>query len=325
MGIAFATPYRPPLPAVSPWTRAAMTWTAKGVTWPITSPASGVFLMQGVRGLGSIATDRHSTASPAVAGSKHEGTSVLDREVFWPLHIFNDGGSQAWMERDRAFWKGMDPDDVGVWEITHPDGAKRSIALRFRSDGDHTVTYDPFRYGWQTYGITLMADDPFWRGDPVVRSWKNPEYQPFFDPDGPQLFNIGSSSDIQTATIDNPGDVESYAQWFVDQGATSASVGVGGLIVDVPFPVPAGKCLVIDSEPDNIGATMYTIAAGAAEMKPSDRVIGVHLTNPVDKSPDLGEADFAPIPAGAKVRLSMTLEGPGSVEARLPTLYRRPW
>ena len=82
MGIGYATPYRPPAPAVSPWKGALMTWTAKGVTWPLTDPASGMFLMPGVRGLGSVTTDRHATASPAVAGSRHEGISVLDRGAF---------------------------------------------------------------------------------------------------------------------------------------------------------------------------------------------------------------------------------------------------
>jgi len=77
MGISYAIPYRPPAPKASPWTRLRMTWTAKGVTWPLTSPASGLFLMPGIRGLGTVSTERHSTTSPAVAGSKHEGISVL--------------------------------------------------------------------------------------------------------------------------------------------------------------------------------------------------------------------------------------------------------
>jgi len=331
MGISYAIPYRPPAPKASPWTRLRMTWTAKGVTWPLTSPASGMFLMPGVRGMGAVSTERHSTASPAVAGSRHEGTSILDREVFWPIHIFSDkrlddeAGSLAWMERDRAFWRGMDPDDTGVWEITLPDSTKRRLLLRFRDDGDHTFTTDPMRHGWQSYGLKFVAERPFWEGDPVVRSWKNGEYQPFFEQNGPHLFNIGSGAEISEATIDNLGDVESYARWFIDGETTEASVGVNGLVVEVPFDVPLGKCLVIDSDPDLIGATMYDIAPGAEGMKPSERVIGVDMVNPVDRSADLGEADFAPIPPGASVPLSLSLAGTGAVEALLPSLYRRAW
>ncbi|MFS2090554.1 hypothetical protein [Paenarthrobacter nicotinovorans] len=219
----------------------------------------------------------------------------------------------------------MDPDDTGVWEITLPDSTKRRLLLRFRDDGDHTFTHDPMRHGWQSYGLKFVAERPFWEGDPVVRSWKNGEYQPFFEQNGPHLFNIGSGAEISEATIDNLGDVESYARWFIDGETTEAAVGVNGLVVEVPFDVPLGKCLVIDSDPDLIGATMYDIAPGAEGMKPSERVIGVDMVNPVDRSADLGEADFAPIPPGASVPLSLSLAGTGAVEALLPSLYRRAW
>jgi hypothetical protein len=228
------------------------------------------------------------------------------------------------MERDRAFWSTMDPEDTGVWTIIHPDGKHRSLRLRFVDDGDHTRKTNPLRIGWETYGIHLVAEQPFYEGDPVVRSWKNSTYQPFFDPTGPQLVNIGSGADTSTAVIDNPGDVESYPRWFIDD-ATTASVGVDGVVVNVPFAVPFGKSLVIESDPDLIGATLYDITVAGMDLKPSDREVGVHLINPVDKSPDLGEADFAPIPAGQSVPLSLTLAGSGAVEVQLPTRYRRPW
>jgi hypothetical protein len=179
--------------------------------------------------------------------------------------------------------------------------------------------------GWDDYGITLVAEQPFWVGEPVVKSFLGqvpPE--PFFEPDGPQVVNIATSYNAANATIDNPGDVESYPRWYVDGETTAASVGVDGFVVDVPFTVPAGHCLVIESDPDLIGATLYEIAAGAPG-KPAERVIGVDLINPVDKSAELGEADFAPIPPGSQVPLSMVITGPGKVECLLPTLYRRPW
>jgi hypothetical protein len=180
--------------------------------------------------------------------------------------------------------------------------------------------------GWDSYGITLVAEQPFWTGDPVVKSFAPPpEPLPFFDPTGPQIVNIGSSYSVENATMDNPGDVASYPRWYVDGETTAASVGIGDTIVDVPFTVPAGTCLVIDSDPDLIGATLYEITVEGIGMKPSDRVIGTHLINPVDKTAQLGEADFAPIPAGSQVPLSLTLAGSGVVEVQLPTLYRRPW
>ena len=304
-----------------------MTWTAKGVTWPLTDRSTGIFLRPGVRGLGTTTTERHSSTSPAVAGSRHEGVSVLDREVVWPVKVYSPDGSTAWMLRDRAFWQGMDPEDTGVWEITHPDGAKRSIRLRFLNDGDHARQKNPLRNGWDVYLITLTAEQPYWVGEPEVQSFKAPPPpEPFFEPDGPALVNIASGYSVEDAAIDNLGDVESYPRWFIDGETTAASVGVGGVVVEVPFTVPSGKCLVIESDPSlELGATMYDITASGAGKKPSARVLGVDLINPVDKTTDLGEADFAPIPAGQQVPLSLTLTGEGVVECLLPSLYRRPW
>lgn len=304
-----------------------MTWTAKGITWPLTDRGTGIFLRPGVRGLGTITSSRLTSESPAVAGSRYEGLSVLDREVFWPLRIYCPDGSIAWMLRDRAFWSGMDPDDTGVWEITHPDGAKRSLRLRFLNDGDHTRAKNPMRLGWDNYNITLTAEQPYWEGAPEVQSFKAPPPpEPFFEPDGPHLINISSGYSVEDAAIDNFGDVESYPRWFIDGEVTAAAVGVGGVVVNVPFTVPYGQCLVIESDPSlELGATLYDITVTGAGKKPSARIIGTDLINPVDKTTDLGEADFAPIPAGQQVPLSLTLTGSGVVECLLPSLYRRPW
>jgi len=246
--------------------------------------------------------------------------------VFWPVHIYSDGGSIEWMLRDRAFWSTMDPEDIGVWTVTHPDGNHRSLRLRFVSDGDKVRDHDPMKRGWDSYGITLVAEQPFWEGPPEVRSFAGQAPPlPFFEPTGPQVVNIASAYSVANASMDNPGDVESYPRWFIEGPADTASVGVGSQVVDVPFAVDEGQSLVIESDPDLIGATLYDIAPGSEGKKPSDRVVGVDLVNPVDKTPDLGEADFAAIPAGTAVPLSLTLVGLGKVEAQLPTLYRRPW
>lgn len=333
MGIRYAVPEIPPGDPAPAWSGMPMTWTAKGVTWPLTDRSTGVFLRPGVRGLGTISTERHFSTSPAVPGSRYEGTSVEDREVFWPLRIYSNQGSTEWMLRDRAFWQGMDPEDTGIWEITHPDGAKRSLRLRFVDDGNHARTKNPLRNGWDNYNITLVAEQPYWVGEPEVQAFKAPPPpEPFFEPTGPHLLNLISGYSVEDAAIDNLGDVESYARWFIDGEVTYAEVGVGGVVVVVPFTTPAGKCLVIESDPALVlGAIQYDISPEQLALdpkdrkKPSARIIGVDLINPVDKTTALGEVDFAPIPAGRQVPLSLALTGSGVVECLLPSLYRRPW
>ena len=324
--VVYGSPYVPPAPLPPAWSGLPMSWTAKGVEWSLSDPKSGIILLPGVRGLGSVAVERHATVSPAAAGSRYEGTSVLDREVFWPIHIYSDSSSVDWVLRDRAFWAGMDPQDTGVWRVTHPDGRHRSLRLRFVSDGDHSTSGDPTQRGWDTYAVTLVAEQPFWVGEPVVKSFSaDPAPEPFFEPNGPQVVNIAPGYSVSNAVMDNPGDVESYPRWYVQGPVTSACVGVGGVVVDVPFAVPEWKTLVIESDPDLLGATMYDVTVHGAAKKPSERVIGVDLVNPVDMTAALGAADFAAIPAGDAVPLSLTLLGAGKVEALLPTQYRRAW
>lgn len=329
--VVYGAPYMPPAPEPPTFSAVRMTWTAKGSVWDLTDPSTGLCLLSQIRGLGTPKYTRYSITSPATPGSQFRGVSVADREVFWPLHIWHDDSSLGWMDRDRAFWATMDPYETGTWTAHLPTGEKRTLQLRFIDDSDHAPEVDPILRGWDTYGINLIAEQPYWEGDPVVRSWKTSTPLTFFDPTGPQLVNINSGHTMDAATLDNPGDAASYPRWFIDGQASSGTVGVNGVTVNIPFAIDSGKCLVIESDPDLIGATLYDISPDqlalpeAQRKKPSARIIGVDLINPVDKTPDLGEADFAAVPAGSSVPLSLSVTGGGSIEVLLPTRYRRAW
>lgn len=325
--IVLGLPYAPPSIPSPAWGGMSMLWTGwDGTEWAVSDSRSGVVLMAGVRGLTLPPSQRVVDTSPARAGSRHQGSITAEREVFWPVKVFHGDGSLAWVERDRAFRKTLDPDKPGVWSVTQPSGETRRLTCYFDNEGSQSFDTIPSLIGWARYGIYLAAEQPYWVGDPVVKSFAGPVApEPFFEPDGPQIVNIASGYSVENAKMDNPGDVESYPRWYIDGPSTTASVGVGGVVVDVPFAVAAGQTLVIESDPDMIGATLYDIAPGSEGLKPSDRVIGVDLVNGVDKTADLGEADFAPIPAGTQVPLTLTLVGSGKVEALLPTLWRAAW
>lgn len=325
--VAYGLPFAPPTTPAPVWAPMTMTWTGwDGSEWAISDSRSGVVLMAGTRGLTMPPSQRVTSSSPARPGTKHEGSTTGEREVFWPLKVFHGDGSLAWIERDRAFRKTLDPDKPGVWSVTQPSGETRRLTCYFDNEGNQAFDTIPSLIGWARYGIYLAAEQPYWVGDPVVKSFAGTAPpDPFFEPDGPQIVNIAPGYSVSNAVMDNPGDVESYPRWYIEGPATAATVGVGGVVVDVPFTVDEGKTLVIESDPDLIGATLYDIAASGEDKKPSERVIGVDLINPVDKTPDLGPADFAAIPAGKSVPLSLTLSGLGKVEAYLPTLWRAAW
>lgn len=303
-----------------------MTWTGwDGSVWDLANRASGVFLLSGVRGMGLPTGKRFRDQSPSSHGSQHQGFWWDEREVAWPIKTWHETGRQ-FVERDRAFFKTLHPGKVGRWTVTMPGGASRYLDLRLEpSKSDDGIDLLPTLFGWAKYLIYLVADQPFWVGQASVRSFKAPTSpEPFFEPTGPHLFNIGQGFTLANAAIDNLGDEKSYPKWFLDNGIEAGAwVGVGVLKVHVPFAVPEGKCLVIDSDPRAIGATMYDVVSGPAS--PSARVVGVDMINPVDKSEQIGEADFGAVEPGMSKPLDISFAGTGFVEAYLENLYDRAW
>lgn len=300
-----------------------------GSSWDICSGDSGVYLLAGTRGLGEPTGVRIRSSAPGFHGSQHRGTRWDEREVFWPLTTWHGGSGSQFIERDRSFFRTMDPELPGRWVVVQPNaGEERHLELRYDPKTvDDGFDVMPSLQGWARYGLYLTADQPFWVGKPSVKSFDPPRpSEPFFDPNGPGILNIGQGFTTANASIDNLGDIESYGRWYVDgETAPGATVGVGSRTIPIPFAVPAGHCLVIESDPTKIGAVLYEKTLSAAP-KPSERVVGVDLINPVNRSKQLGASpDFAPVAVGRRVRLAVNFDGNGVVELYLPSLYKRAW
>lgn len=286
-----------------------MSWTGwDGSQWDLLGNSGGVFLTRdGVRGLASPKVDRFTSMSPALAGSRWRGSRTLEREVFWPLMVFHDNGSAAWQAYDRAFWATMDPDRPGWWSVTNADGSTRTLRCRFVDDGDHQVSADPSQRGWDVYAITLIAEDPWWRGPVVRRSFAPAASRPFFGGveggSGPPFY-ISPGSTLDTAAINNPGDVDAHPVYVVTGPTTRVSVGVGGHLVTFGGVLRDGQSVTIDTRPDRL-----TVVDGDG----------------ADRLRDLTAAEFVAIPAGAQVPLTLDMVGAGTVDVALEPAYRRPW
>lgn len=269
--------------------------------------ADGVMLVQdGVRGLSMPPVQRYSSTSPAVHGSRNRGHRVEEREVFWPLLVWTRDGTDAWMRLDSRLWDGLRPDVEGWWVVETAWSGRRRLRCRFADDGDHSFGRDPSRSGWALYGVRLVAEQPFWTSESTPIEWDQGAPAEFFP--GPP-FRISGSRRMDSATLRNPGDVHAWPVWTINGPCSSATVGVGGRQVVVPFAVASGERLVIDTRPEHMTATLVT-AAGAE----------------VDRTADLGAAtEFAPVPAGGTVDLSLTAPGGGRVTADMTALYYRAW
>lgn len=281
-----------------------MTWTDyAGQVWDLCGQQA-VKLRAGVRGFNMPPIDKFTLTTPALAGSRLRGWRAREREVFWPITIYKNTNAADWVEHDSRFWAGMHPDREGVWSVTAPTGTRR-MRLSFDNDGDHAMDMMPTLTGFQQYSLYLTAHDPYWFGDEQVRSWKQDPPRDFFG--GPlakaPAFHISSASQLASATMTNPGDVDAWPVWEISGPASSVTVGVGDRRVTAPISIPEGMTLTIDTDPSRRSVLLGTTNMYGA----------------------LSSWDFAPIPPGESRPLSLSMVGSGAVRARIVPRYFRAW
>jgi len=327
----YGSPYAPPDP---PYRRLGVTasWTGwDGSVWDM-SPSAGVFLMPGVRGLTMPPVDHYIDTPAGIDGGRWRGSRTNVREVYWPLAVWQDGSDLDWLAFDAAFWRTMDPTKPGTWTITGPDGQERTLKCRFINDGDKAWDTAPGMRSWTPYQITLQAEQPYWCGTEVAQTFVTAVSDHDFFPDsGTDLLYISSGApDLASAAVTNPGDVAAWPVWWVS-GRTTATVGVAGRSVDVPFEVDGDHVLVVDTTPTARTAVMVDALTteGASEAEFVAFVTAqLAAGTGTDRTADLGSATaFAELPAGEAVALAITSTGddPGWVRVAFTPRYWRAW
>lgn len=278
--------------------------SSSGVEWDLSDPSdAGVLLTdQGLRGLHLPPQSDFVDEAAGVDGQHQSGFRVNARDVFWPLLIWSDGGSQAWLDRDAAWWRGLYPGQVGTWTATRPDGSWRSLRVRCVDDGQGSFGTDPSSRGWQVYGVKLIADDPYWRGRPIVVPGGAVDGVDFIDPEGSPPFHISGGAPLAGMSISNPGDVTSWPIWRAVGPHPDLVVGIGSRTIECP-PLSAGEQMVLDTSP----------------------WVRQALVDGVDATDELGDADFAPIPAGQDLALFASSSGAGTVSCEIVPRFYRAW
>jgi hypothetical protein len=281
-----------------------MTWQGwDGSLWNLCGGdgPSGVALAPGLRGLDEPPFQIYESESDARAGTRFRGARAQKREIFWNASVFSDTSSQGWLDYDRAFHKTLHPEKPGLFTVQQPSGEYRTVSMRFVSS-DKSWDYSPGLRGWAQYGLTFQAEDPFWKGAPIVRSWGASDPVEFIDhTTGAPPFNISSSSTFDTASMPNPGDVPAWPVWTVTATGTvtSVTVGVNGRLVTYAGSLTSGQSLTLDSR-------AMTAKVGSTNVTAS-----------------LTVRDWAPIPEGSEVPLTVSMTGTGTVQAVLTPNYFR--
>ncbi|HEX9225083.1 MAG TPA: hypothetical protein VF885_00325 [Arthrobacter sp.] len=310
MAVVFAAPLQPPAPPIN-WVGLDMQWIGwDGSVWSLSTSADGTVMMPGVRGLAMPPVIHHRAAHASLPGARWRSSTIDVREVFWPLQVYTNAGSEEWVLKDRAFWNTMHPAKLGTWVVTHPGGTQRKLKLRFMNDGEGSFTHDSILEGWNNYGITLAAEQPFWEGESVSKTFtKAGTEAPFFTGGGGPAFTISPGDTLPTASIANPGDVEAWPVWRITGPVTSTSVGVNGRSISLPFTIAAGDVVEVNTDPGAQTAMKGTVGGPLS----------------ADWTSQLGSIDFAPVPPGASATLNLAIEGTGTIECTINARYYRAW
>lgn len=122
-----------------------------------------------------------------------------------------------------------------------------------------------------------------------------------------RVFNLMSSSTVDSATVANPGDIDAWPKYTITGPVSEFSATISGGMVSATTEVIAGAVLVIDTDPTVQRATLT--------------VDGVDTT----VTRDLVGVDWRPVPSGGSVSLDVTLIGTGSLVVSFMPRFFRAW
>jgi hypothetical protein len=263
-----------------------------------------VYVRPGVQGLSMLTPAQYVASSPGLHGQRFTGWRGLPRDVFLPVTIQPEDG--GWLTVARDFFAGLRPDEEGTLTVIPSDGVPRTLGCRFVDDSSQAYDIDPALFEREVVGLNLVADDPWWKGPAVKGSYSTPAASsPFFSPSGSaSVLTISPGGTLASATITNPGDVPAWPLWTVRGPVTAFSIGYGASLLTATVALADGESLVIDTDP----------RVQAVRQQPSGVLVPFSQFSSIE---------FAPIPAGESVALSLTLTGTGAVDVSFAPRYFR--
>lgn len=306
--VVYATPPAVAELPVSPWTSLRHTWQGPdGSMWDLSDPAGGVFLLSsGIVGLHMPQFDQYVDEYANVDGGVYRGSRAQVRNPEWTLLIWDDGSTEAFKERYRALWSTLDPNRPGLWTVTDASsGESRSLMVRLRSSEEMSYDRDPLKAGWAIYSVTLLAEDPFWRGVPILSpTWGADDSINFTGPsDSAPDYNVSASTSLSSAAMTNDGDVDAWPSYTITGGTgglTTVTIAAAGGTVGFGA-VAEGSVLRISTDPTNPTMTL----------------------DGTDVAGDVDPWDPRAIPAGETSPLTITIVGHGTVQASFAPRYYR--
>lgn len=282
-----------------------------GSTWDLMSGANGAALARGLSGLHLPKVTHQWTKTAHRSGQSWRGSRLESRSFSMSVVVgdakppFRTGSD--WQALDASFWQALSTDLTAQLVVN----GTRTLTFRLDDGNDQQLADDPSLFGAANYTIDCVADRPEWTGATVTQKfpYSVASVDNFFGSTsgvGPPFY-ISAAAALSTAAVANPGDLPAYPTWTITGPMSSATVGVVGQTVSLPFPLRAGDQVIIDTEAQTITDPQ-----------------GTNLW------PQMGYADveFSAIPAGDLVPVVVGMDGAttgASISVKLTPLYRRAW
>lgn len=279
---------------------------ANGREWNLND--GDVTIQAGAEGFDDLETDSFTRQGPFLDGQVFTGWKARPRRVFLPVMISGDADSFPSVRRD--FLDGLRPGAACVLRVTTEDAEVRELTARYVPE-PFQWSIDPTVMKYERRGVSLIADDPFWRGPTQSRTFQTAEDQlPFYATDSDRVFNLLSSSTTGSTNLENPGEVIAWPTIRIDGPATAFSIsklsGIGtnsspNLAGEIE--IAEGQWLFIDQRPTVQTAFLYP--------------------DTVDVTSELDRALFFPIAPDASTDIDVELTGAGSLTVSFEPGYFR--
>lgn len=277
-----------------------------GTSWDLVS--GPVQLTGGVIGLGDAEVEHQWRDSLGVDGSSWRTMRHVRRTVTLPVTIVAST-SIEFAELDAAFSNALAPEtgEYVTLTVTAPNAEWRRIRMRRDTTFDEGYEYDPLLDMQTDYTIRFVADDPFWRGPLMSRTFSAVSDAEFFSPPGSSsVVNIAAQSTTAGAAMRNPGHVAAWPKYTISGPVAGFTAGIGDSLIEYGA-VGAGSVIYIDTDP------LRRTIVNAAGQDVWDNVI---------------ERKFGAIPRGARVPVNVGMNTPGAgaaITVEITPGYRRAW
>ncbi|MFF3416816.1 phage tail family protein [Streptomyces sp. NPDC002698] len=179
-------------------------------SWP------AIVLQPGVSGLDMPPMELHANDSPNLDGSMYRGVRTAARPVLLPLFVYGiDRKTSRAFKRKLA--DALNPKNgFCVLTLVEQDGVVRRLQCYYVSGMEGNEATGATGFTWTSYGIQLVAYDPWFYGDTETEAhWSFGQALPFLgNPFLPLKLSSGTPASGELI-VTNPGDIEAWPVWTI--------------------------------------------------------------------------------------------------------------